>query len=143
VPQSIFLSDISISQNIAFGLSSQEIDPVRLRRAAAQAQIETFIDTLPHGFSTLVGERGVRLSGGQRQRIGIARALYRETSFLVFDEATSALDANTEAEVTQALYQLSRDLTLVVIAHRTTTLKGCDRVIRVVDGNVIDVAVGV
>jgi len=134
VPQSIFLADSSIAENIAFGISKEQIDHERLRHAAGQAQISEFIESIPDGYETFVGERGVRLSGGQRQRIGIARALYRQANIIVLDEATSALDTSTEDAVIGALEGLSRNLTLVMIAHRLTTLQRCDRVIRLVDG---------
>lgn len=143
VPQAIYLADKSIAQNIALGIPLSSIDPVRLRRAAAQAQIEAFIDSLPLGFDTPVGERGICLSGGQRQRIGIARALYREATIFVFDEATSALDARTENEVIQSLYDLNRDFTVVMIAHRSSTLKGCNRLIHLDNGHVLEQALNV
>lgn len=131
VPQSIFLADASIAENIAFGEPKDQIDPQRLERAAQQAQIAGFIDTLPQGYATAVGERGVRLSGGQRQRIGIARALYKQAAVLVLDEATSALDQATEAELMEAIRALSPNLTIVMIAHRLSTLDSCDRLVRV------------
>lgn len=131
VPQSIFLVDASIAENIAFGVPKRQIDQQRLEQAAQQAQIAGFISTLPQGYDTPVGERGVRLSGGQRQRIGIARALYKQAAVLVLDEATSALDQATETEVMEAVHALSPDLTIVIIAHRVSTLDGCDRIVRV------------
>ncbi|MEA5474663.1 ABC transporter ATP-binding protein [Synechococcus sp. CCY9201] len=134
VPQSIFLADASIAENIAFGVPRDQLDPLRLAQAAQQAQIASFIATLPRGYDTAVGERGVRLSGGQRQRIGIARALYKHASVLVFDEATSALDQATETEVMTAVDELSPDLTIVMIAHRLSTLERCDRIVRVSQG---------
>jgi ABC-type multidrug transport system fused ATPase/permease subunit len=134
VPQSIFLANGSIAENIAFGVPKAEIDQRRLEHAAQQAQIAGFIATLQRGYETPVGERGVRLSGGQCQRIGIARALYKQAPVLVFDEATSALDNNTETEVMAAIEDLSTDLTIVMIAHRLSTLERCDRLVRVVQG---------
>ena len=131
VPQSIYLIDASIAENIAFGLSKEQIDWQRLEQAAQQAQIAGFIATLPQAYNTPVGERGVRLSGGQRQRIGIARALYKQASVLVLDEATSALDQGTEMEVMEAIRLLSPDLTIVMIAHRLSTLENCDRIIKI------------
>jgi ABC-type multidrug transport system fused ATPase/permease subunit len=131
VPQAIFLADTSIAANIALGLPPDQIDDARLRSAAAQAQIAEFIESLPDGYRTAVGERGVRLSGGQRQRIGIARALYRQAPVLVLDEATSALDDATEEAVMHTLDKLSRELTIILIAHRLTTTEYCDRVIHV------------
>lgn len=129
VPQSIFLADASIAENIAFGLPKDQIDRQRLERAAQQAQIAGFIASLPQGYATAVGERGVRLSGGQRQRIGIARALYKQAAVLVLDEATSALDQATESEVMEAIHALSPELTIVMIAHRLSTLENCERLI--------------
>ena len=134
VPQSIFLSDSSIAENIAFGVPTDEIDWSRLRRAAYQAKLTDLIDLKPEEFNSFVGERGVRLSGGQRQRIGIARALYKNAQVLVLDEATSALDSFTESEVMDALQGLGGEITIIMIAHRITTLERCDQVLRVGDG---------
>lgn len=136
VPQSIFLADSSIAENIAFGIPREQIDQERVRQVAEQAQIAGFIETIPEGYGSFVGERGVRLSGGQRQRIGIARALYKQASVIVLDEATSALDASTEDAVIAALEGLSRQLTVVMIAHRLTTVQRCDRVINLVNGRI-------
>ena len=130
VPQDIFLIDDTIARNIAFGLPDNEIDPARLREACAMAQLLEFIEgELPAGFDTSVGERGVRLSGGQRQRIGLARALYHRPSLLILDEATSALDVATEAKLLEALGSLAGKLTMVVAAHRLSTIAGCDKVV--------------
>jgi ABC-type multidrug transport system fused ATPase/permease subunit len=129
VPQAIFLADSSIEENIAFGVPKEQIDRVLVRQAAQQAQIADIIETWPNKFQTFVGERGIRLSGGQRQRIGIARALYKQADVIVFDEATSALDNDTEQAVMQALEGLSKDLTLLIIAHRLTTLKNCTQIV--------------
>jgi ATP-binding cassette, subfamily B, bacterial PglK len=137
VPQAIFLADTTLAENIAFGVQPREIDPQRLRRAAQHAQICEFIDAMPLGFESLVGERGVRLSGGQRQRIGIARALYKEASVLVFDEATSALDNSTERSVMDAIQGLSRDLTIILIAHRLSTVQRCDTIVELERGRLI------
>ena len=136
VPQSIYLADSSIAENIAFGLPQHQIDMERVRLAADQAQISSFIEASNEGYNSFVGERGIRLSGGQRQRIGIARALYKQARVLVFDEATSALDNATELAVMQAIDSLSRDLTLVIIAHRLSTVANCDRVIELQNGRV-------
>jgi ATP-binding cassette subfamily B protein len=138
VPQSIFLADASIAENIALGIPMAEVDSARLKAAARQAQIAGFIDALPKGYATMVGERGVRLSGGQRQRIGIARALYKQAPVLVFDEATSALDDATEKAVMDTLADLSRDLTIIMIAHRLSTTAYCDRVITVAAGTLAE-----
>ncbi len=134
VPQSIFLADSSIAENIAFGIPREQIELNRVRQAAEQAQIAGFIESSPEGYDTFVGERGIRLSGGQRQRIGIARALYKQASVIVLDEATSALDTATEDAVMAALEGLSRQLTVVMIAHRLSTVARCDRVIRLQQG---------
>lgn len=125
VPQSIFLMDDTIAANIAFGLPTKEITPERVRRAAKIAHLDDFIQMLPEGYETVVGERGVRLSGGQRQRIGIARALYHDPSVLVMDEATSALDGATENAVMQAIHDLTGQKTIILIAHRLSTVQDC------------------
>ena len=129
VPQNIYLSDSTIEENIAFGIPQEQIDHKRVQKAAKQAQIIDLIEEWPEQYQTFVGERGIRLSGGQRQRIGIARALYKQADVLIFDEATSALDNETEQAVMEAIEGLGRDLTILIIAHRLTTLEGCDRVI--------------
>lgn len=130
VPQDIFLLDASVTQNIALGLLPQDIDQARVREAARMAQILDFIETqLPEGFDSMVGERGVRLSGGQRQRIGIARALYTNPKVIVFDEATSALDNLTETEVVKAIGALTGQKTIVLIAHRISTVRNCDQIL--------------
>ncbi|WP_245268914.1 ABC transporter ATP-binding protein [Mesorhizobium loti] len=134
VPQSIFLADASIADNIAFGIDPATIDLERVLNAAQQAALADFIESLPQGYETRVGERGVRLSGGQRQRIGIARALYKQASVLVFDEATSALDMETEAAVMEAIRELPTDLTILIIAHRLTTVENCDEIITLENG---------
>lgn len=136
VPQAIFLADSSIEENIAFGVIKDQIDPQRVRQAARQAQIADIIETWPEQYKTFVGERGVRLSGGQRQRIGIARALYKQADVIIFDEATSALDNETEEAVMQAIEGLSDDLTILIIAHRLTTLKKCDQIVELCDGGI-------
>jgi ATP-binding cassette subfamily B protein len=136
VPQAIFLADSSIEENIAFGVSSQKIDHERVKRAAQQAQIADIIETWPKKYETVVGERGIRLSGGQRQRIGIARALYKQADVIIFDEATSALDNKTEAAVMQAIEELRGDLTLLIIAHRLSTLRNCDMIVELANGTI-------
>lgn len=127
VPQSIYLTDDTIEKNIAFG--EKDIDPNRLNLAIDAAQLRKFIDALPEGAKTVVGERGIRLSGGERQRIAIARALYRSPEVLIFDEATSALDNDTEAKLMETINAVSRDRTVIMIAHRLTTLKDCNRIV--------------
>ena len=136
VPQSIYLADSSIAENIAFGLPKDQIDMGQVRLAAEQAQIAGFIESSPAGYNSFVGERGIRLSGGQRQRIGIARALYKQAQVLVFDEATSALDNQTEVAVMEAIEGLSKELTILMIAHRLSTVQRCDRVIRLEQGQI-------
>ena len=136
VPQAIFLSDSTIEENIAFGVPADQIDFKKVERAAKQAQIASTIEGWEKKYQTLVGERGVRLSGGQRQRIGIARALYKEADVIIFDEATSALDDNTEEAVMNAIEGLSDDLTILMIAHRITTLKNCTQIIELGDGGI-------
>lgn len=137
VPQTIYLSDSSIAENIAFGIPKDQIDMDRVKLAAKQAQISGFIEASAEAYQTFVGERGIRLSGGQRQRIGIARALYKQARVLVFDEATSSLDTDTEAAVMSAVENLSKELTIVMIAHRLSTVQNCDRVIRLANGTVL------
>jgi ATP-binding cassette subfamily B protein len=136
VPQSIYLADSSIAENIAFGVPRHQIDLARVKQAAAQAQIASFIESSPEGYESFVGERGIRLSGGQRQRIGIARALYKKANVLVLDEATSALDIRTEEKVMKAIKAFSESLTVIMIAHRLSTVESCDRVIRLSTGRV-------
>ncbi len=137
VPQSVYLADATLAENIAFGVPRAAIDMAQVREAARRAQIADFIESNRGGYQSLVGERGVRLSGGQRQRIGIARALYKQASVLVFDEATSALDNVTEQAVMDAIEHLDRDLTILIIAHRLTTVRRCSRVFELGDGRLV------
>ena len=137
VPQNVYLADSSIAENIAFGVPKEQIDFDRVHLAAQQAQIASFIEASPEGYNSFVGERGIRLSGGQRQRLGIARALYKQAQVLILDEATSALDNYTEQAVMDAINQLDRNLTVVMIAHRLSTVAKCDRVIRLDHGRVV------
>lgn len=137
VPQSIFLADSTVEENIAFGILSDQIDHERVRQSARQAQIADIIETWPEQYKTFVGERGIRLSGGQRQRIGIARALYKQADVIIFDEATSALDNETELAVMHAIESLNKDLTILIIAHRLSTLRSCDKVIELGDGGIL------
>jgi ABC-type multidrug transport system fused ATPase/permease subunit len=139
VPQAIFLSDTTIAENIAFGIDRKDIDFDRVHDAAHKAQLQDVIDKLPNQYNTLVGERGVRLSGGQRQRIGIARALYKNADILVFDEATSALDNKTEESVMKSIEALGLEITVIMIAHRITTLKKCTKIIELADGKIVNV----
>lgn len=136
VPQSIFLADSTVAENIAFGIPKKHIDHERVRLAAQQAQIAESIESWSDQYQTFVGERGIRLSGGQRQRIGIARALYKQADVIVFDEATSALDTETEQAVMQSIESLSNDLTLIIIAHRLTTLRNCTQIVELGDGHI-------
>lgn len=137
VPQTIFLNDNSIAENIALGIARDKIDMEQVRRVGRMAQIDEFVSVLPRGYGEIVGERGVRLSGGQRQRIGIARALYRNASVLVMDEATSALDGLTEQEVMSAIEGLQGERTIILIAHRLTTVRHCDRIFEFEEGRVV------
>ena len=137
VPQSIYLADTTMAENIAFGVPRAEIDMERVRDAARQAQIADFIESRPDGYDAHVGERGVRLSGGQRQRIGIARALYKRASVLILDEATSALDNETERSVMQAIEGLQRNLTILLIAHRLSTVRHCDTIAELEHGRIV------
>jgi ATP-binding cassette, subfamily B, bacterial PglK len=136
VPQQIYLCDDSICRNIAFGIPDNEIDFDAVQRAARMAQLDEFVSSLPSGYHTIVGERGTRLSGGQRQRIGIARALYHRPEVLILDEATSALDGITEEAVMQAVYGLNRRMTIIVVAHRLTTVRDCDAIYLLENGKV-------
>jgi ATP-binding cassette, subfamily B, bacterial PglK len=134
VPQSIFLSDATIAENIAFGVPVDEISLDRVRHAAQLAQVASTVEAWPAGYNTRVGERGVRLSGGQRQRIGIARALYKNVDVIVFDEATSALDSATEEAVMRSISGLDQGLTVLMVAHRLTTLRNCTHVVELAGG---------
>ena len=137
VPQSIFLADSTLAENIALGIPAELIDMKKVKRAAEQAMIADFIESRPEGYNALVGERGVMLSGGQRQRIGIARALYKDAGVLVLDEATSSLDNQTEKAVMACLDNLHRDMTILIIAHRLTTIQNCDQIVELEGGAVI------
>jgi ATP-binding cassette, subfamily B, bacterial PglK len=138
VPQDIFLTDAPVAENIALGIEPHQIDHARMRKAARIARIDDFIlQELPEGYRTHIGERGIRLSGGQRQRIGIARALYHDADLIVFDEATSALDNLTESEVMEAIDALPGDKTVLMIAHRLSTVKRCDRIVVMEKGRVV------
>ena len=129
VPQNIYLSDSTIEENIAFGIPAKEIDSSLVRRAAISANIDSVVNEWPLKYKTVLGERGIRLSGGQRQRIGIARALYKQADVLFLDEATSSVDTTTESSIMKAIEELGNDVTLIIIAHRITTLKNCSRIL--------------
>lgn len=136
VPQSIYLTDRSIAENIAFNQKIENININAVKLAAKQAEIHEFIESMPKKYGSVVGERGIKLSGGQRQRIGIARALYKGASVLIFDEATSALDYDTEKKLIDTLNNLSNFITIIMIAHRLTTIQNCDKVIKLSDGKI-------
>jgi ATP-binding cassette, subfamily B, bacterial PglK len=137
VPQAIFLIDDTVRRNIALGVPDRDIEDAQVHKAVELAQLATFIDQLPNGLDTKVGERGIRMSGGQRQRIAIARAMYRDPPVLIFDEGTSALDNLTEAEFMDALETIGGDRTLITVAHRLTTVKRCDRILLVEGGRIV------
>ena len=138
VPQDIILNDAPIIENIAYGVPKNQINIQKVITCSKHAQLHEFIiNTSTEGYKTFVGERGVRLSGGQRQRLGIARALYHDPSVLIFDEATSALDAETEVAVMKSLNSISENRTLILIAHRLSTLESCNRIIRLDHGKII------
>lgn len=134
VPQHIYMTDTSVAENIAFGVPHERIDFDKVRQAAHEAQISEFIDNMPDGYDSFVGERGMRISGGQLQRIGIARALYKKAKVLVLDEATSALDVATEQKVMHAIESLEQDSTIIIITHRIETLRNCDMIVEFVNG---------
>ena len=138
IPQSIYMIDESIRSNIAFGIDESEIDDKRIEEVLIEAQLKDFVDSLPEGLDTTIGDRGVRLSGGQRQRIGIARALYHNPEILVFDEATSALDNETEAAVMEAVNSFHGKKTMVIIAHRLNTIEKCDIIYEVDNEKIVE-----
>tara|TARA_B100001540_G_C15789739_1_gene634841 strand:- start:424 stop:2211 length:1788 start_codon:yes stop_codon:yes gene_type:complete len=138
VPQSVYLTDDTIAQNIAFGISKERININKLERAIESSQLKEFISSLKDGIETIVGENGVRLSGGQIQRIGIARALYNDPSVVVFDEATSSLDYDTERELMKDINKLKEEKTLIIIAHRLSTVDKCDFVIKIQSGEIVE-----
>ena len=138
MPQSIFLTDGSIAENIALGVPADAIDIDKMRHVCRLAELAHFVEGLPQGYATSVGERGVRLSGGQIQRIGLARALYKDATVLVLDEATSALDDATEANIIEAVQRLGRRYTVLMIAHRTTTLRECDIIYKLDSGVLVE-----
>ena len=137
VPQTTYLTDNTIEENISFGDSP--INDVKLNKAIDESQLRCFIEQLPDGLQTIVGERGLRLSGGERQRIAIARALYRDPEVLIFDEATSALDMDTESRLMETIYQVCTNRTVIMIAHRVTTLQRCNRIVVMEKGKVKEI----
>ncbi len=138
VPQSIFLTDDTLRRNIAFGLDESQIDNAAVAKSLKASQLDEFVKTLPEGLETIVGERGIRLSGGQRQRIGIARALYHDPAVVILDEATSALDGSTESVVMDAIYALKGCKTVIIVAHRLSTVENCNRIFRLEGGELIE-----
>lgn len=139
IPQTIYLLDDSIKNNIAFGMPEKDIDEDKIWEALREAQLETFVKTLPQGVNTQIGEKGVKLSGGQRQRIGIARTLFHNPEILVMDEATSALDNETEQGVMEAVSDLTGTKTMIIVAHRLTTIVNCDLIYEVSEGSIREV----
>tara|TARA_Y100001968_G_C19282841_1_gene680129 strand:- start:140 stop:1060 length:921 start_codon:yes stop_codon:yes gene_type:complete len=138
VPQNIYLIDSTFAENIAFGFPKEEINMARVEEVASLANIYDFITSTPKGFNTFVGEAGIKMSGGQRQRIGIARALYRRSKLLILDEATSALDNETERKVMKSILNLNADKTILIIAHRLSTVSSCDRIIEVSNNSILE-----
>ena len=138
VPQSVYLANSSILENIAFGIPRNEIDFTLIDEVVRLSKIDEFVADLPSKLDTYVGERGIQLSGGQIQRIGIARALYKGSKIMFFDEATSALDNTTESEIIESINNLSREITIFIIAHRYSSIKGCDKTINLEDGKIKD-----
>ena len=137
VPQSIFLLDDTVKKNIAFGVSEEKIDEERIQQVLEEAQLKEMVDNLPNGIDTFLGEQGIKLSGGQRQRIAIARSLYFDPDILILDEATSALDTETEISVMDAIETLHGRKTLIIVAHRLSTIRKCDRIFEVIDGQIV------
>ena len=138
VPQSIYLTDDTLRRNVAFGLPNNQIDDLAVARAIKASQLDEFVQSIPNKLETYVGERGIRLSGGQRQRIGIARALYHDPAVLVLDEATSSLDSTTERGVMQAISALRGSKTLIIVAHRLSTVEHCDQLYRLDQGKIVE-----
>ena len=137
VPQSVFLNDSSIAENVAFGLEKKSIDYEKIKNILYDIGLKNFIEGLPEGLNTVVGERGAKLSGGQKQRLGIARALYRSPQILVLDEATSALDEQTEKLIIDGLNEKFKDLTIIIVAHRINAFKFCTRLLKVENSKLI------
>lgn len=141
VPQSICLIDSNFSENIAFGVSTENIDMVRVKECAKKANISNFIEKFPEKYNNRIGERGASLSGGQKQRIGIARAFYKDSNLIIFDEATSALDIKTENKVMDSIYSLSKKSTIILIAHRSNTLKKCNKIFKLENNKIINIKI--
>lgn len=136
MPQDVFIADSTVLEAVAFGLEPHEIDEARVRECLAVAELTEVVDSLENGLMTMIGHNAVRLSGGQRQRLGIARALYRNPSVLIMDEATSALDNETEHKITQAIERISRDITVIIVAHRLSTVRNVDQLIYLSQGEI-------
>ena len=136
VPQFPYIYDATLAENVAFGVLRAEIDMARVEAACRQAAVHEFLVQLPEGYQTVLGERGVRLSGGQQQRVCIARALYRKPEVLIFDEATSSLDTKSEKQIQQTIMRLKGSVTMILVAHRLSTVEGCDRLVWIEDGRV-------
>ena len=134
--QEIFLIDDTIRANIAFGIEEEKIDHNKINQVLKASQLSKFISELENGVETMVGDRGIQLSGGQRQRIGIARALYHNPSVLIFDEATASLDDQTEKQVMKSIYNLKQNKTMIIIAHRISTLNQCDKIYEIQHGQI-------
>ncbi len=134
VPQNIFLADTTIEENIAFGIDVKHINHKKVRRAAQAAMIDEFINIKPLKYESMVGENGVKLSGGQKQRIAIARALYKDSQLIVFDEATSALDLKTEKKIMETIYNLKKDITIIIVTHRIASIEQCDSIYELNNG---------
>ena len=137
IPQMVFLMDDSLKKNIALGIDDEQVDMNRLHQAIEQAQLSDLVKQLPKGLDNIVGERGIRLSGGQRQRIALARAFYHGRNVLVMDEATSALDNKTEEEIVDQIRRLKGQITMIIIAHRHSTVKHCDKIYRLEQGKLV------
>jgi len=136
VPQFPYIYDATLAENIAFGVPSADIDMLRVEAACRQAAVHEFLAQLPEGYDTVLGERGIRLSGGQQQRVCIARALYRKPEVLIFDEATSSLDTKSEKQIQQTIMRLKGSVTMILVAHRLSTVEGCDRLVWIENGRV-------
>ncbi|HQJ09531.1 MAG TPA: ATP-binding cassette domain-containing protein [Deltaproteobacteria bacterium] len=136
VPQTPYIAPATLAENIAFGIRPEEIDHEKVLQCCRLAAMDDFLDLLPDGTNSFIGERGVKLSGGQRQRVAIARALYHDPEVIIFDEATSALDARNEQTIKQTIYSLKDRMTLIIIAHRLTTVEGCDHIIWIEQGRI-------
>ena len=138
LPQEMFLIDSSLKHNIVLGIDVNEIDKIRFSKSIRQARLDELVEELPNGIDTIIGERGIRISGGQRQRVALARAFYHERDILIMDEATSALDYETELEIVEEIKHLKGKKTLIVIAHRLTTVEHCDRIYRLEKGHIVE-----